>query len=112
MRMSETEIKLPLNVKNFKKLLSEGAKTKSKFTHEDIVHWCYRFWWEHAESKQREKADPTTQKAFKIADDVSTQWETFLMNNFTAEERENMEHTDARMSLELFQDWLELLKIE
>lgn len=108
--MPDDEIKLPLNVKNFKKVLTEGAKAKSKHSHEAIVHWCYRFWWEHAEGKQREKADPLTQKAFKIADDVSTQWESFLMNNFTAEERENQEQAGARMSAELFKDWLAILK--
>lgn len=108
--MSDKEIKLPLTVKNFAKVLAEGAKQKPKFSNEAIVHWCYRFWWEHAEGKQREKADAATQKAYKIADDVSIQWESFLMNNFTAEERENMEHTHARMPADLFADWLKLLK--
>jgi hypothetical protein len=104
------DIKLPLTVKNFKKLLSDGAKPNSKVSHEAIVHWCYRFWWDHAEGKQREKADELTKKAYKIADDVSVQWESFLMNNFTAEERENAQHTDAKMPAEWFQDWLKLLK--
>ena len=108
--MVEKEIKLPLTVKSFKKLLAEGAKPKCKFSHEAIVHWCYRYWWENAEGKQRGKADELTQRAFKIADDVSVHWESFLMNNYTAEEREKMEHTNARMPADLFKDWLRLLK--
>ncbi len=107
--MSDEEIKLPLNVKNFKKVLTEGAKPRSKITHEAIVQWCYSFWWEHAEGKQRDKADALTQRAFKIADDVSTQWESFLMNNYTAQERENMVHTKARMPADMFKDWIKLL---
>jgi len=109
-RMADKEITLPLNVKNFKKLLTDGSKSKSKFSHEAIVHWCYRFWWEYAEGKHREKADDLTRIAYKVADDVSVQWESFLMNNYTAKERENMEHTHARMPVDWFKDWLRLLK--
>lgn len=108
--MTDKDIKLPLNVKNFKKLLIDGARPKPKHSHEAIVQWCYRFWWEHAEGKHRDKADNQIRTAYRIADDVSVQWECFLMNNFTAEERENMEHTKARMSPDLFKDWLRLLK--
>ena len=104
---AETESKaitLPFTIAGIKTVLEWGANPeKSQYTHQDIAHWCCRFY-----MKMREiDADKAMDIAIDIAEDVDAQWELYMVNSFSLNELRNLDFSKERMPFEWFNNWLE-----
>ena len=101
-----TKIDLPFEPECVRRVLMCGANPgQSEYTHQDIAHWCERFWNKYADTDapiERECIMP-------ILADVETQWDLFLANTLTLQELQSLNFAEIRLPTEWFNEWLRQL---
>lgn len=98
-------IDLPLTAESLRTLLSFGASAASPFTHQQIAHWAYRFWWECEEGSLVETEDPTLELAADVAFDVNAQWNLFLSNTYRLDELQALDFSAVELPRAWFDEW-------
>ena len=101
------KINLPYDVESLKTVLKFGTIPETaQFSHQDIAHWCSRFWETKFinDSKCNENVNNI---ALDIANDVDAQWDMFLSNTYTLKQLQNLQFSKIQMPIEWFHHWLE-----
>jgi hypothetical protein len=103
------EIPLPFSRESLITVLSWGAgEQSSTYSHQDIARWCDRF---HMAWVTEDLADSEEVKAVVgITQDVSAQWELYLVNTYTLEQLQLIQFATVRLPNEWFQGWLRKVK--
>ena len=99
------KIDLPFNIESLKIVLECGKlPEKSGYTHQDIAHWCCRFYMAVSDSEDKEM-----DTAVDVASGVDAQWDLYLSNTYTLKELQIMDFASIRLPVEWFDDWLKRL---
>jgi hypothetical protein len=105
------EIPLSFDSENLATVLSWGTREKdSQYTHQDIAHWCDRFYMAFMSDHQSRKEQQPISRFAEIANDVSAQWDLYLSNTYTLEQLQTLKFSTITLPLEWFRDWLKRVK--
>jgi len=99
------KLTLPWEVKSFWRLLKIGSTPEPEYTHQQIVDWSARFWWEVLEGSMSENDDEALKAAADIAQDIEAQWDLFLVESFSLKELQTMNYGSVSLPKEWFQEW-------
>ena len=103
-----TKIDLPYELTYVRRVLMWGANpVQSENRHQDIAHWCERFWNKYADTD----APIESECLMPILADVETQWDLFLANSFTLQELQSLNFAEIRLPTEWFNEWLRQLPV-
>ncbi|TMO65446.1 hypothetical protein CWC18_05095 [Pseudoalteromonas aurantia] len=98
---------MPFTVESLKSVLQNGANPdQSKYTHQDIAHWCDRFFMAMFEIDTDNAMDIAT----GVGTDVDTQWDMYLANTYSLEQLKQLDFSQESMPIEWFNDWLKELE--
>jgi len=102
---------LDFDLDSLKQVLQFGIALPSGLSHEFIAAWCSRFaqYFRDEFDADRIGYDHKLRVAEEIAEDVDAQWELFLMNTYSSEELQHIDHSSLKLPFEWFQEWLEKL---
>jgi hypothetical protein len=101
-----TAIDLPFEPESLRRVLKWGANPdQSDYTHQDIAHWCERFWNKYTDTG----APVESERLMPILADVETQWDLFLANSFTLQELQSLDFATVHLPSEWFNEWLRQL---
>lgn len=71
---------LPFTPASLVQVLRFGTSPESSpYCHQDIAHWCERFWKQYADID----APPEIERLMPVLADVETQWDLFLANTYS-----------------------------
>ena len=101
-------IDLAFTVDNARVVLADGLGPNSRYTHQDIAHWCERFWNLYCDVD----ASRDIERIMPILADVETQWDLHLANTYKLEELQKLDFRTVRLPREWFSDWINQLKAE
>ena len=99
------ELTLPWEIKSFRSLLKIGSTTEPEYTHQQIVDWSARFWWEVMEGSMSENVDEALKAAADIAQDIEVQWDLFLVESYSLKELQTMNYGSVCLPKEWFEEW-------
>ena len=95
---------LPFVPESVVQVLRMGAAPEtSPYCHQDIAHWCERFWNQFADVD----APPEIERLLPVLADVECQWDLFLANTFSLSELQKLDFTAVRLPTEWFNGWLQ-----
>jgi hypothetical protein len=98
-----TRVALPFTRASLVQLLRNGASPDaSPYSHQDIAHWCERFWNQYAEAD----APPEIERLMPVLADVETQWDLFLANTYSLSQLQSLDFAAIRLPAEWFNEWL------
>ncbi len=96
-------ISLPFDAESAMKVLGWGCYPESSpFSHQDIAHWCERFWNEFSDVD----APPEIERLLPVLADVETQWDLHLANSFSLKELQSLSFQNVRLPSKWFLEWL------
>jgi hypothetical protein len=93
---------------NARKVLAAGLDATSMYTHQDIAHWCERFWNFYCDVD----APRDIERIMPTLADVETQWDLYLANTYKLAELQKLDFRTVRLPREWFSDWINQLKAE
>ncbi|MGI4885514.1 MAG: hypothetical protein ACRYFR_11200 [Janthinobacterium lividum] len=96
------EITLPFAPNHLIILLQNGVDS-AEFTHQDIAHWCDEF----AMADRCGQLPRESVLFADIAEDVSAQWDLFLVNTYSLEQLQILNFSLVRLPTEWFSNWLQ-----
>lgn len=89
------------------KIISREGLT---FSHQDFANWCEDFFWDIERKEQLNADDTEDVKVSKILNDISAQWELYLVNTYSLEELQKLNFPEVKLPVEWFTNWLNLLR--
>jgi hypothetical protein len=96
-------VALPFTPASLFEVLRIGASSDpSSYSHQDIAHWCERFWNQYADID----APPEIERLMPVLADVETQWDLFLANTYSLPQLQTLDFATVRLPTEWFHDWL------
>jgi hypothetical protein len=100
------EIPLIFLPENLVSLLAQGAALENtNYTHQDIAHWCDRFYIAFI------CGDFTDDGVFvSVAEDVSVQWDLFLSSTYSLEQLQKLDFSRVKLPKQWFKDWHEQVR--
>jgi hypothetical protein len=96
-------IELEFTPANARKVIALGLDDSSNSTHQDIAHWCEKFWNKYCDVDAPEDIE----KILPILADVETQWDLYLANRYSLKELQHLNFSEIKMPTEWFVSWLE-----
>ena len=97
------KIDLPFNIANARKVIAWGASVGAPYSHQDIAHWCERFWNIYCDI---DDVPPEIGKILPVLADVETQWDLFLANSYSLTELQSINFANIALPKEWFRKWL------
>ena len=98
-----TRLALPFVPESVVQVLRMGASPDtSTYCHQDIAHWCERFWNHFSDSD----AIPEIERLLPVLADIECQWDLFLANTYSLCELQKLDFTAVRLPSEWFTGWL------
>jgi len=97
------KIELEFTPENARKVISLGLENDPTYSHQDIAHWCEKFWNKYCEIDAPEEID----KIMPILADVETQWDLYLANSYSLKELQNKNFSEVKLPVEWFKEWLD-----
>ena len=101
-------IDLPFTVDSARVVLSAGLDPNSRISHQDIAHWCERFWKLYRDVD----APREIEQIMPILAGVETQWDLFIANTYKLEELQKLDFGSVRLPHEWFEDWIKRMNAE
>ena len=95
-------IELEFTPDNAKDVIAQGLNTDSSYSHQDIAHWCEKFWNKYCDIDAPEEVE----KIMPVLADVETQWDLYLANSYSLKELQNKNFNEVRLPVEWFEKWL------
>ena len=95
-------ISLPLEPASLSSLVVGTSDGSTRFTHQQISHWCAQFWLAHESAKF---VPDGFLKFVEIAEDIDAQWDLYLVGTYSLEELQCLEFASVKLPIEWFQEW-------
>ncbi|WML46758.1 hypothetical protein RCG23_14025 [Neobacillus sp. PS3-34] len=89
---------------NLKKMLKKALE--HRLVHKELADWCYEYW---NSEEQLEKSRYKGDKGLKVAEEIDTQWELYLINTYSLTELQKLDVSKIQIPREWLQDWLNSL---
>lgn len=81
------------------------------FSHQDFVNWCEDFYWDKEKKEEHFNADDIESvQLSKILNDISAQWELYLVNTYSLEELQNLNFSEVGLPTEWYTNWQNLVR--
>jgi hypothetical protein len=96
------KIELEFTPDNAKKVIAHGLDPESSYSHQDIAHWCEKFWNKYCDIDAPEEIE----KVMPVLADIETQWDLYLANTYSLKELKMKNFNEVRLPAEWFQKWL------
>lgn len=96
-------IDLPFTRESLRQVLAWGSEAgKAPFCHQDIAHWCERFWHKYSDID----APKEIEGILPILADVECQWDLYLANTYKLEELQKLAFQKVVLPVEWFEGWI------
>jgi hypothetical protein len=105
------KIDLPFTRDNLVLLLFKiVSKERLEYSEQDFVNWCENFSWVIEEAEQFNENNNQCNKLSEVLNDISAQWDLFLVNNYSLEELQELDFSIVELPTAWFENWLRIIK--
>lgn len=95
------EIDCSFSKENLIYLLESVVNRTNHYTHQQICNWCDKYYMEYMNEDKL-----VEEKLYGILEDISAQWDLYLVNTFSLKELQQLDISEVRLPIEWFEKWL------
>lgn len=105
------KIDLPFTMDNLVLLLCKIiSKEELEYSEQDFVNWCENFYWAIEEAEPFNEYDSQCNKLSEVLNDISAQWDLYLVNNYSLEELQELDFSIVKLPFAWFENWLRIIR--
>jgi hypothetical protein len=81
-----------------------------EYSEQGFVNWCENFYWAIDEAEQNNEYVNQKNTLAEVLNDISVQWDLYLVNTFSLEELQTLDFSLVRLPSAWFDNWLNILE--